>query len=449
MGSRLQIHKIKINIYKKMGAILLLSFIIQAILLIAFYRNIFTNRLVREINGQEDNRSAILQMVSNILSDSSLSIEEAWSKIDDVSSTYKAGFTIKDSSGNTVYFSQESFSGGSIQSQEYVKENDKISYVIYGYFPALIEGISMDNKEMTMSIILIAGLLTISFMSLYLIYRLLAKPIKSLSKAAKELNYGSTEISIPYHSKDEIGQLSRTFEEMGMRLKLSEDNQKEMIGAISHDIKTPLTSIMGYSKRLKDGKAKEEKKEEYFNIIWKKAADIENLLAELDDYGTLNSKSSYNFKPVSAKKLFSLITKEIGRDLEEKNISFSVVNKLAEASIFKIDEVNIKRVFYNIISNSLKYGGENIEISAAAEETDNLIRFTLSDNGRGVSDQNLDKIFGRFFREEESRNREKGGTGLGLSICREIIESHGGEIHGENNHPGLSIIFTVPKVNKN
>ncbi|MDV3428724.1 MAG: HAMP domain-containing histidine kinase [Bacillota bacterium] len=449
MGSRLQIHKVKINIYKKMGAVLLLSFIIQAVLLIVFYRNIFTDRLVREINGQEDNRSAILQMVSNILLDSSISKEEAWSKIDDVSSAYKAGFTIKDSSGNTVYFSQESFSGGSIQSQEYVKENDKISYLIYGYFPALIEGMSMDNKEVTMSMILIGGLLTISFMSLYIIYRLIAKPIKSLSKAARELNYGKTEISIPYHSQDEIGELSRTFEEMGMRLKLSEDNQKEMIGAISHDIKTPLTSIMGYSKRLKDGKVKDEKKEEYYNIIWKKAADIENLLAELDDYGILNSKSSYNFKQVSAEEIFSLIVKEIGRDLEEKNIRFNVVNKLTEGSLIKIDEVNIKRVFYNIVYNSLKYGGKNVEISAAAEEMENFIRFSISDNGNGVLDQNLDKIFARFFREEESRNREKGGTGLGLSICREVIESHGGKIHGENNHPGLSIIFTLPKVNKN
>ena len=80
---------------------------------------------------------------------------------------------------------------------------------------------------------------------------------------------------------------------------------------------------------------------------------------------------------------------------------------------------------------------------------DKFIRFSISDNGNGVLDQNLDKIFGRFFREEESRNREKGGTGLGLSICREIIESHGGEIHGENSRPGLSIIFTLPKVNKN
>lgn len=446
MGSRLQIHKVKISIYKKIGAILLLSFIIQAILLIVFYRNIFTNRLIREINGQEDNRSAILQMVSNILSDSSISKTDALSKIDTISNTYKVGFTVKDSDGNTVYFSQEPFSGGSIQSQEYVKENDKISYIIYGYFPALIEGMSIDNREMILSISLIAALLTISFLSLYFIYRLLANPIKSLSKAAKELNYGSTTVSIPYRSQDEIGELSRTFEEMGMRLKLSEDNQKEMIGAISHDIKTPLTSIIGYSKRLKDGKVKEDKKGEYYNIIWKKAADIGNLLTELDDYGNLDNKGSYNFKPVSAKKIFSLIINEIGKDLEEKSIKFNILNKLTEGSVINIDEVNIKRVFYNIVSNSLKYAGENIEIYAEAEEINDYIRFTISDNGIGVLDQNIDKIFGRFFREEESRNREKGGTGLGLSICSEIIESHGGEIHGKNNHPGLSIIFTIPKV---
>jgi len=270
MGSRVQIHKIKISIYKKIGAILLLSFIIQAILLIVFYRNIFTNRLIREINSQEDNRSAILQLVSNVLSDSSISETDALSKIDRISNTYKVGFTVKDAGDNTVYFSQEPFSGGSIQSQEYVKENDKISYIIYGYFPALIEEMSVDNREMILSISLIAALLTISFISLFFIYRLLAKPIKSLSKAAKELNYGSTTVSIPYQSQDEIGELSRTFEAMGMRLKLSEDNQKEMISAISHDIKTPLTSIMGYSKRLKDGKAKEEKRKSIIILYGKK-----------------------------------------------------------------------------------------------------------------------------------------------------------------------------------
>lgn len=446
MGSRVQIPKIKISIYKKMGAILLLSFIIQAILLIVFYRNIFTNRLVREINGQEDNRSAILQMVSNILSDSSISKENEWRKIDEVSRTYKAGFTIKDYGGNTVYFSQEPFSGGSIQALEYVKNNDKISYIIYGYFPALIQGMSMDNKEMTMSILLITVLLIISFLSMYIVFRMLTKPIKSLSKAAKELNYGSTEVNIPYQSQDEIGELSRTFEEMGMRLKLSENNQKEMISAISHDIKTPLTSIIGYSKRLKDGKAKEEKKEEYYNIIWKKAADIENLLVELEDYGDLNSRNSYNFKSILAIDFFSLITKEIGVELKEKNIRFNIINKLNKETVINIDEVNIKRVFYNIVSNSLKYGGDGIEISAKAEEINNFTRFSISDKGSGVLDQNLDKIFDRFFREEESRNRQMGGTGLGLSICREIIESHGGEIYALNTHPGLSIIFTIPKV---
>lgn len=444
MGSRIQIYKI--NIYKKIGAILFLSFIIQSLLLIFFYRGIFADKLIREINDQEDNRSAILQMVSNSLSKDNEVFEDVIREVDNISIKYGVGFTIKDNMGNTLYFSQESFLGESIQAQEYVKDKEKINYIIYGYFPPVIKTMSVDYKEIGLSISLILSLLLISFISLYLIYKMLTKPIKIIKKAVKELNYGTTTVNIPYKNQDEFGDLSRSFEEMGRRLKNSEDNQKEIISALSHDIKTPLTSILGFSKRLKDGRVKEEKQGEYYNTIWRKAMDIKELLSELDDYSDIFSLSSYKFIEVNAYEYFSSLILDIELELKEKEIKLLLNNKIKKDSKIKIDTTKIKRVFYNIIENSIKYSLSNLEIIINLNEIEESINISIKDNGSGVEEENIDKIFRKFFREEESRNRVKGGTGLGLSICKDIIGSLGGQIKARNTNPGLEIEFKIPKI---
>jgi signal transduction histidine kinase len=265
-------------------------------------------------------------------------------------------------------------------------------------------------------------------------------------------SYGNTVISIPYYGDDELGLLCRNFEEMGKRLKKSEKEEIELIQAISHDLKTPMTSIIGYMNRLINGKANsEEKRKEYYEIVYRKANEMKLLLNDLEEYASIGIEIKYDMQPVDVSKFIVDICEEIRCEVEERSGSFKCLNSIDEAFEMLVDEVKIRRVFTNIVENSFKYAGENCELSIRTSLKEKFILFEICDNGIGVPEEQLGKIFDRFYRTEVSRSRERGGTGLGLAICKSIVEGHGGKICAKQNAGGgLCISFTIPvrKVSK-
>lgn len=239
-----------------------------------------------------------------------------------------------------------------------------------------------------------------------------------------------------------IDELQNTFIDLTVALESEKEKQNQIIASITHDIKTPLTSILGYAKRLETATLTEEKKIEYISKINSKSIRMKELISEFDDYLGCNLSSNLNKKPILIKDYVLNLKKEFEEELKEKNIKFRIKNRTHVNDEIIIDEVKMKRVFSNIINNSIRYlESDNKNIKILISKKENKIYFEIMDNGVGVKKSIIDKIFDPLFTTDSGRKI----SGLGLSICKEIIKVHQGEITARNNrYGGLSIIFYLP-----
>lgn len=283
------------------------------------------------------------------------------------------------------------------------------------------------------------------------------KPIKKLSIAAKRISEGDFEFQIDSNQKDELGELSRTFDTMRVKLKESkmnqiryEKNRQELIASISHDLKTPLTSIKGYIKGIQDGVANTpEKLKRYTNIIEKTVNEMNGLIDELFLYSKLDlQKVPFHFEDVNLYSFFSDFIEELSFHLEKENGTATLLADPNQSYVVKADRDKLKRVVSNIIQNSLKYTDkDNKKVQVQLISQSDTVIVKISDNGRGIQKKDLPFIFESFYRPDPSRNRSSGGSGLGLSIAKKIIEAHGGTIWAESEwEKGTTIYFTLKKV---
>jgi signal transduction histidine kinase len=437
------------SIYQKISIILFIGFLIQIILIGTFYRQVIEKHIIADINQQENKRQTILQQAMEVVQKYEDRPEKAKNQLDEYAKKYNTSFVVKNIDGDSVLSVQTDIKPENIiQEQGDIKISGKISYIVYGYFPAKISNLDINLSQRRYRIAIGIIIFILAFFSVYLIYRLLANPLKKLSKAINNLNYGNTVIDIPYYGEDEFGLLCRNFEAMGNRLKKSEDVQQELVQAISHDTKTPLTSILGFSKRLSENKVEEERKKEYYDIIYRKAKDLKNIVLELEDYGNIKEFTKYNKVQVNFYEYISKLIDEIRAEILHGGSRLFFNNNMEHDIIVYIDRNKLKRVFWNIVENSIKYAGEQCSINITISKKASCIYTEICDNGVGIPEDHIKRIFDRFYRVDTSRSRDKGGTGLGLAICKDIIVNHGGEILARNGEKkGLCISFTLPIIN--
>lgn len=308
--------------------------------------------------------------------------------------------------------------------------------------------------DVVVSIILIL-ILTACMLSLW-IYTSLMNPIKKLQVAAQNIKEGNLDFSIEAESKDEIGELCRSFEEMRQRLKdnteeklAAERENKALISNIAHDLKTPITALKGYAEGIMDGVADTpEKQEKYIRTIYNKATEMDTLINELTLYSKIDTnRIPYNFARINVADYFGDCIEEIGLDLEAKNIGLAYFNYTEETVQIIADPEQLKRVIHNIVNNSVKYfdkqkGLINIRI----KDVGDFIQVEIEDNGRGIASRDLPYIFDRFYRTDSSRNSATGGSGIGLSIVKKIIEDHGGKIWATSKESiGTVMYFVIRK----
>lgn len=263
-------------------------------------------------------------------------------------------------------------------------------------------------------------------------------PINELKKAMGQIRDGNLDYRLSTSEKGEIGELYQGYEDMRLRLKESAEEKlqddrhdRELVSNISHDLKTPITSIKGYVEGLLDGVANTpEKQEKYLRTIDNKVDDMVKLINELALYSKIdNDKIPYNFRRINLTDYFHDCVDEIGMDLESKGIELNYSNLLPQETEIIADPEQFKRVINNIISNSVKYMDKphgRIDIRLLDEQ--DSVRIEIEDNGRGIPARDLPNIFNRFFRGDASRNTATGGSGIGLSIVKKIVEDHGGYI---------------------
>ena len=312
------------------------------------------------------------------------------------------------------------------------------------------------------TIVIFGSILTIVFTAGILVawlYQGILLPLNALKRATKQLQEGNLDYSLEENiSDDEIGQLCADFEEMRVHLKKEievriqyEQELKELISNISHDIKTPLTAIKGYAEGLLDGVADTpERREKYLRTIFAKASDMTTLVDELSFYTKIDTNNiPYHFEKVRVNDYFRDCVEDNVPELELINVILTYESCVPEDTQVLGDREQLKRVMNNLIGNAVKYRGdkEQGQILVRLRETEDMVWIEVEDNGQGIPESALPNIFERFYRADASRNSKQGGSGLGLAIAKKIIEEHGGSIRAESE-PGVGtkLIFSLKKI---
>ena len=344
--------------------------------------------------------------------------------------------TIKDTLGNIVYTNNKDLS--KIFSTTTMINIDNEIYELTFSKVYKTPGIKIFRNFMIYEIIIVSGVIIFLF---FISSKQLIDPIETITKDINDYKFGKR----PFKRKmpKKMQQIQNAFVDMVDSLELEKENQNQIIASISHDIKTPLTSVIGYSDRLKNKDLTDEKKEKYINKIYDKALNMKAILEEFDDYQSCNIKDTLKLEKISINDVLQCVKNDFEDELNDKNIKLEISSTCNQREIM-VDLVKLKRVFSNIITNSAThFNGRKGLIKIDVVQKGNMIRFELSDNGGGVkTDTDLKRIFEPFYTTDPSRKI----SGLGLSICKQIISSFDGRIYAKNNKiGGLSIIFVIPK----
>ena len=272
-------------------------------------------------------------------------------------------------------------------------------------------------------------------------------PVEKLANSIRGFNKNA--FIKEHDEKNEIKSLNMDFTALTEAINEEQQTQTRIIASVSHDIKTPLTSIMGYAEQLKKDDIPKERIHKYVNTIYEKSVAIKRLVENFDDYITYSDKADIAEKSqVPVKQLLSAVDSYYRDDLERANCNFIIDDKTDDAVIY-INRSDMLRVFGNIITNSMKHQSDKpLEILIEATQTNFEVFFKISDNGEGVNADQYKKIFEPLYTTDESRS--KSVSGLGLSICKDIIEAHYGKIYAKESvfETGLAICFDLPKANK-
>lgn len=253
------------------------------------------------------------------------------------------------------------------------------------------------------------------------------RPIKEISAASKEVANGNFNLNVKVRGNDEIAVLTRNFNLMVSELANNEYLHKDFVSNVSHEFKTPITSLKGYAKLLKKDDIKEEQKREYADIIISESDRLSNLssnllrLSELESEVMKHKRDKYSLAEQIRDAILLL-----QNDWEKKNLELDL--DLEEVDFIGDSEL-LYQVWVNLISNAIKYSNDNGTIKITLRNEDKII-VEIIDNGIGMTIEEQNKIFLRFYKADKSRNTS--GTGLGLSIAKKIVELHSGSISVES-----------------
>jgi signal transduction histidine kinase len=283
--------------------------------------------------------------------------------------------------------------------------------------------------------------------------RSIIQPLRNLQSAAAEISRGNLDQAIVEEGDHEIQALCRDLELMRIKLKDSvitqlkyEDNRKLLISSISHDLKTPVTSIKGYVEGILDGIADTpDKTERYLKTIALKAHQVDQMIDDLLLYAKLDvNQIPFDFESTDIEEYLKLCLLESEPEFEGSHIKLSFHNDLGRKQHVLIDRERMKRVIMNILDNSRKnMSKDQGEIKILIRETAASLIIELRDNGSGISEGDLPYIFDRFYRSDAARSK---GSGLGLAIAKQIIEGHKGRVWAiSHREAGTSIMISLSK----
>lgn len=274
--------------------------------------------------------------------------------------------------------------------------------------------------------------------------RTLTRPIRELTRATHAVSEGDLSQKVPVRSEDELGELAKAFNKMSAELQRSVNARKQMTADIAHELRTPLSLILGHAEAVHDGVLPPSP--ENFEIIREEATRLEHLVNDLRTLSLADAgELSMQLENVEPQRLIHEVSSLYQYQTQRKNIRF-VLDVAQNLPTIEVDPGRITQVLTNILDNALRHTPEGGEITLAAKEVEGMVELSVQDTGPGLSIEDLNRIFERFYRADPSRQREDGGSGLGLAIAKSIVQAHGGQVTAETEAgTGLKVKVRLPK----
>ena len=285
-----------------------------------------------------------------------------------------------------------------------------------------------------------------SFLILIAFQVLVYSPLRKITEAAQQYALGNLDYEIPVNTQDEIGYLSASLNYMSTQLKDIEDYQKKFIGNVSHDFRSPLTSIKGYLEAMADGTIPVEMQEKYFKILLFETERLSDLTKDLLTLNEFDTKHLLlDFSVFDIHDIIKKTAASFEGTCTQKHISIEL--RLA-CKVLKVnaDLRKIQQVLYNLLDNAIKFSANDSEIIIETYERSGKVYVSVKDHGIGIPKKSLTKIWDRFYKTDLSRGKDKKGTGLGLAIVKEIIQAHNENINVVSTEGvGTEFIFSLNK----
>lgn len=321
------------------------------------------------------------------------------------------------------------------------------SFEIKGYVvinipeSAIVERVydTFNTNYLTLAIVLI---LSSAFLVLYFFQ--VHRPIKEITRATNEYSKGNLSYHVKPMHNDEIGRLGMSLDYMASQLNESDKFQQKFLSNISHDFRSPLTSIKGYLEAVQDGTIPPEMLDKYIGIMLFETERLTKLTSNILTLNELDPKSVR--LDISTFDLNSIIRHTVETfegTCKKKGIKFNITYANSVQNV-KADKGRIQQVIYNLIDNAIKFSKENSYIYITVKEKGEKAQISIKDTGCGIAKEDIDKIWDRFYKSDSSRGRDKKGSGLGLSITKEVIQAHGENIDVVSTvGVGTEFIFTL------
>ena len=318
-----------------------------------------------------------------------------------------------------------------------------IGYIIIHYPMSKVTS----SKNNILDIVYITSIIlfALSFIILLIFAVYVYVPLRSISKAAKEYADGNLNYKMNRHfAHDELGRLAATLELMADDLSNSEKNQREFIANVSHDFRSPLTSIRGYLEAMVDGTIPPEKSETYMRRIISETDRLSKLTQGMLTISSMDRSTVLNRSNFDINDMIRTACGTYENACNAKNISFALTFE-DEAEYVYADYQRIQQVLYNLIDNAIKFSERDSQIYISTMPKGRKIFVSVKDTGIGIPKDSIKKIWDRFYKTDISRGRDKTGTGLGLSIVREIIQAHNETIDVISTEgAGSEFVFSLP-----
>lgn len=287
--------------------------------------------------------------------------------------------------------------------------------------------------------------LIISFFLVYILSKKITSPLKQMTETAKKISSGNWKTRLSFEGNDEITVLADSFNQMLDNLENLEKMRRDFIANISHELRTPMTSINGFIEGILDGTIPEDKQGYYLNIVKEEVKRLQRLVSDMLDIAKMESgESKVNITKFNLCEVIRLSVIQLQKFIEDKNINFRA-NFEQESMYVHADRDAIQRVLINLIHNAIKFTPYEGDISVSVRNVKGKAEINVTDSGEGIPNEDIHFVFDRFHKADKSRGKDKTSVGLGLYIVKNILKAHNEDITVQSEYgKGTTFTFSLP-----